>query len=107
MAKKFRQEFSVWPKGVYSDFPVDMLRYDGAFPATERDSSRITDTLDGYVEDRSPSEPVDLIRYVEALEGPTVGRWSSFGWEVKVESVRTVNLNTEREIPTSRLTWRT
>jgi len=55
-------------------FPVDMLRYDSAFPATEIDSS--------LVEDHHEHRAVALI--VRSLNnlGPTEARWESFTWKV-------------------------
>jgi len=50
-------------------FPTDMLRYDGACPATESDSVAIEAT------------GLRAVR-LESRVQPTIGRWSSFGWVV-------------------------
>jgi hypothetical protein len=56
------------------EFPLDMLRYDSAFPATEIDSSMVVN--------RSNLRAVALIvRSVNDL-GPTSDRWRSFTWRV-------------------------
>lgn len=56
-------------------FPLDMLRYDNAFPASELDSGRMTD--------HGPRE-VRLSTY-STHGGSDVSklRWISFGWTVK------------------------
>ena len=56
--------------------PMDMLRYDGAYPATSGDAARVVDLS---------NEP-RTVRLVHAAPvkswRPEVARWSSFGWEV-------------------------
>lgn len=59
-------------------FPLDMLRYDGCYPATSRDVERIHASLE--------HEDVGVITLLHtALQGaqpfvPTFDRWASFGW---------------------------
>ncbi len=65
-------------------FPLDMLRYDRACPATERDS--------GLMEAEGVREVDVLVHSVNPRkyerDVPTVARWESFGWKVvKVEAV--------------------
>ncbi len=57
-------------------FPIDMLRYDSCVPATESDSYRIAGPED---EERR----IRLRTFSENVRdnGPTLGRWQSFGWE--------------------------
>lgn len=55
-------------------FPVDMLRYDHAWPRTEQDSLNIQATWDGG----AGKQDIELL----SLEMPNRDRWSSFGWEV-------------------------
>lgn len=59
-----------------SRFPIDMLRYDRATPATEVDSSAITGTLYGGAAGRYVAVQV-------RAEKLTAGRWASFGWTVQ------------------------
>jgi hypothetical protein len=61
-------------------FPIDMLRYDGCIPDSERDSYAITATFP-FGAERSELE-VTLRSFHELRNGPTQGRWRSFGWEV-------------------------
>lgn len=67
-----------------SEFPIDMLRYDGCHPRRERDSGVIK---------RSLSRRAFRAYRVE-LAGkrlPTTSRWESFGWKVvqgKIKRVR-------------------
>ena len=56
-------------------FPIDMLRYNQAWPATVQAGIDITTT-----------EPHDdlgnrTVR-LNATQQPTIGRWASFGWQV-------------------------
>lgn len=53
-------------------FPLDMLRYDSAYPRRQID----VDSLTGLNEGRAI---VDLSSHRQ----PTVERWNSFGWDVK------------------------
>lgn len=60
-------------------FPLDMLRYDHAWPKTEgRDSSRLA-TPENLEEYRTPRR-VTLCTASETA--PNVRRWDSFGWRV-------------------------
>lgn len=54
-------------------FPIDMLRYDASFPASEFDSELIEQT--------NPRQ-VQLSTHVNHVEF-SKGRWASFGWQVK------------------------
>ena len=66
-------EFDVQGRG---EFPVDMLRYDLCWPATETDSNLIDPPrVAGLAKQR--------IITLRSLKGtPTFARWRSFGWEV-------------------------
>lgn len=71
MPKDYRKIITV--RGVVG-FPIDMLRYDHAWPRTEKDSLLICDTFDGLV------GAVEIELY--SFEMPNRDRWSSFGWQV-------------------------
>lgn len=65
-------------------FPIDMLRYDACYPATEQDAGLIEDLLRHPHIDRNPHEVT-----IETHRTPrthavivTWGRWESFGWTV-------------------------
>ena len=51
-------------------FPVDMLRYDAAWPDSQEDAGRILDF--------EANREVKLRSY----RIPTIARWKSFGWQV-------------------------
>jgi len=61
-------------------FPMDMLRYDHAWPATEDDAHTIHSCLSG-------DTPI-LHRVQIVLFGLTchAERWNSFGWEVREQA---------------------
>lgn len=64
-------------------FPIDMLRYDRSFPATETGSVLIE-------EDRS-HRTVYLVHYSDIkVWEPSVRRWESFGWEAELTDVEKV-----------------
>lgn len=69
MAKRYR--YTVYGRGY---FPFDMLRYDQAWPQYEEDATK-------FAPYRENSE-IREIRLV-GLNNPTIGRWISFGWNVK------------------------
>lgn len=67
-------------------FPVDMLRYDGAFPSRSEDARAVEETF----EVPSPAAKeieIPTIRLESAFHAPTVARWRSFGWLVTTEEV--------------------
>lgn len=55
------------------EFPLDMLRYDACWPATEMDSATASD----HERDR---RRVNL--RTASPNSPTPERWESFGWKV-------------------------
>ena len=68
---RYRTVFEVFGTGV---FPLDMLRYDDAFP-TEVDGPRnIGNTING------PNAPEPIRLATDRFSGPTIARWESFGW---------------------------
>lgn len=70
-------KYRVAPLSTLGRFPFDMLRYDGAFPASETDSAVIeATTFPGSKEAR----PVELIATFNGA--PNDARWRSFGWRV-------------------------
>ena len=58
-------------------FPIDMLRYDQAYPDTEQDSGTIYGTLNRRERPDHGNGTVNLV----GLRPPTLGRWQSFGWD--------------------------
>lgn len=54
-------------------FPVDMLRYDCCWPASQEDVPELRDFTD-----RTATRRITLC----GLGTPTTGRWNSFGWMV-------------------------
>ena len=56
-------------------FPIDMLRYDQAWPATVQAGIDITTTE--HHDDRGRR-----VVKLNATQQPTIGRWASFGWHV-------------------------
>lgn len=79
MATLHRHTFTVEGSG---RFPIDMLRYDSCYPASQADVSAITN-------DGGPGQARLEPRRVELAHTdtrkrwtPTSGRWESFGWRV-------------------------
>lgn len=74
-------------RGVYR-FPLDMLRYDGCYPATTDAVEAIQASLSGdikYVDGHRVMHKVKLISNLP----PTEGRWASFSWYViDTETIR-------------------
>jgi len=70
---KYSQRFFVTGKGL---FPMDMLRYDQCFPASQDSAVTIDSEIPG-------TRTVEMRRYVsDKTTMPTTGRWASFGWTV-------------------------
>ena len=64
-------------------FPIDMLRYESAFPHSEMDANKISETFDIGIFDRERVGTIALRRIgTNRLWEPRKERWLSFGWEV-------------------------
>lgn len=57
------------------NFPLDMLRYDGAYPNTSDDVRKIMESLNLKGE---TSKEITI----GGTTPPTIARWASFGWKV-------------------------
>ena len=69
-----RALFTVQGRG---QFPLDMLRYDSCYPATQQDVV--------VMEDREVEREVTVERTLDSWTKawkPTFGRWESYGWKV-------------------------
>ena len=60
--------------------PIDMLRYDQSFPATEQDSGTIINSMEDDFERLQTVSLVSLNSNPTWL--PNGARWESFGWRV-------------------------
>jgi hypothetical protein len=81
MAKVKVYEYSVVGKG---HFPIDMLRYDSAWPARSEDCMPIL-----LSPDRESYREVRTVK-VRSHTPPTIDRWRSFMWNVQNLSMWTV-----------------
>lgn len=87
MAKLWVHEFIVAPKGnALFSFPVDMLRKEQCYPATENDSGTMAETMDlkrySKGKDRNKHWSITLRARQNKDWSPTYDRWRSFSWEV-------------------------
>ena len=65
-------------------FPIDMLRYDHAYPATESDSSRI----ELHEAHKEPTE-IQVCAVTQTKVAPwTIGRWRSFGARIEHQTTQ-------------------
>jgi hypothetical protein len=74
--KQYRFDYEVSGVG---HFPADMLRHDQAWPASEFDSGKISQS----------TYDARTVR-LTGLNDPTVGRWESFGWAVRAVDRRVI-----------------
>jgi len=82
MATTYR--YTTWVKGT-SNFPLDMLRYDCAWPASQEDVTKIATSIDARVMAAYAEREGSVRSFVIGIVSnrpPTAGRWRSFGWEV-------------------------
>ena len=77
--KTDRFEYAV--EGV-GDFPLDMLRHDGAYPADQQSVAAIMAGL-RWAASRKRSRELLVVRLVSDRP-PTSERWRSYGWTVTV-----------------------
>jgi len=101
---RYRQTFEV-TAGAFTRFPLDMLRYDRAFPSSPEDADKIKLLSDmwmaGKFYDQEPDTKhvVTVVRQCEAkTQTPTIGRWQSFGWEVSILSTEKTPVRNWREV---------
>lgn len=73
--KVYETEVTVEGRGA---FPVDMMRYDTCYPATESDANAIRESF----ADPSGVTRVRLNRRSVSDREPQYARWESFGWRV-------------------------
>jgi hypothetical protein len=84
MAKSYTYIVSgKWP------FPLDMLRYDCAWPAGSEDASTIA-MLSGVHRPSLEEVPVNNIHAVtlRSIQHPQIERWRSFSWDVQTVETR-------------------
>ena len=68
-------------------FPLDMLRYDSCYPATQQDSAAM-ENYTGSREEKA-ARVVTVCKVTGSkFDGFTVGRWQSFGCDVEIIPVR-------------------
>lgn len=66
-----------------TQFPLDMLRYDGCYPGGSEDAQAIQDSLDEGYTYPSKAKPITLHKWSDNPRWqPTQGRWESFCWKV-------------------------
>lgn len=74
----YKYQFTVFGNG---NFPIDMLRYDGCYPAFAEASYNIRTAR--------ATRRVDLETYSDSTQWvPTVDRWVTFGWSVDPTMLR-------------------
>ena len=85
MTKLFYHKFKVRPRGkMVTSFPIDMMRYDGCFPAHESESSKIERTFGrfGAVEIEAEDAVIEMAAYRHKDWKPQDARRDSFIWQV-------------------------
>ena len=70
-----RWKFTVQFSGLH--FPLDMLRYDNAWPATAVDAGKIESSFDLDRKEK-PTDAARLVTLICAGNPPTSARWQSF-----------------------------
>jgi len=68
-------------EGTYP-FPVDMLRYDGCYPASTHDAVQLGDSCRGPSRTSDPKRKRQVTLSTTLFNKPTTARWESFGWRV-------------------------
>lgn len=89
MAKLYRHTAKVFFR---SEFPLDMLRYDGCSPATEEDSYRIRESITHDGRPQKELNPVTVVRIDDQRQARwTEGRWNSFGAHTREQTTEPLN----------------
>jgi hypothetical protein len=85
MKSQITYRFTV--QGVQS-FPLDMLRYDGCYPATPEGVEAIAASLSNDSRYEDGHRKIYKVKLLSNLP-PTEGRWASFSWYViETETIR-------------------
>lgn len=79
MKPRYRYHYFVTGRG---EFPLDMLRYDCAWPLDSEAATRMAGGYGGHPVTQG-LRSVHLVSYRE----PTIDRWASFGWSVGQEEL--------------------
>lgn len=77
------------------NFPIDMLRYDGCYPARGEDAGAIMDTFRPGTSGRPKGAPIQVnLEKLHRNKDPDLepGRWASFQWSVDSDSILTRRL---------------
>lgn len=61
-------------------FPIDMLRYDGSYPASSTDASAI---IESFIPGNHTRRVINLMTTRDKNWLPIQARWRSFGWRVE------------------------
>jgi hypothetical protein len=84
MANEKLREYELVVEGKIP-FPMDMLRYDACFPASESDSYMIDASINRYVSQKNVNGRYSVrlkSRRLNRAWAPTGARWASFSWTV-------------------------
>lgn len=82
------KEFKVTVRG-RSPFPLDMLRYDRAYPHTEKDSGELRRATETWSREDVTVVLVSKTDPRKPTGHRSEGRWNSFGWHVlDVEGIK-------------------
>lgn len=76
-----KYEFDVEGRN-WDRFPLDMLRYDGCYPARSDDVEKIMASLMDGLRDKKADYPRGFVITLVSSKKPTEGRWKSFGWNI-------------------------
>lgn len=63
-------------------FPIDMLRLDRCWPATNKSAGNVETALRPLNERRTMQRPEFMRIHLEGLQAPSVELWNRFGWAV-------------------------
>jgi hypothetical protein len=66
----------------FGEFPFDMLRYDGCYPASEQEADRLSHYCQGMRENRGEQPDFSVTLRTCHRFAPTTRRWESFLWKV-------------------------
>ena len=77
-------KFTITPLNTYSlQTPLDMFRYDGCYPASQRAVSHFICL--GIDPDADLKLKIEMIAPAQSVRWePTYDRWRSFGWNAKI-----------------------
>ena len=83
LSSKYGWEFTVQGRNIHSRFPIDMLRYDRAYPANTEAVTALAEKTKNMIVNSDKITKNKVIKLRTTKGTITPARWKSLGWIIK------------------------